>query len=728
MLLSGRDVELPIALPSIRPETYFHGSHEVHQNLSLCLHFDACICRWNSMCLPKKKRKYQLSPVDMQAQNFRARTPRSPRRLSVGFEAELPERVGKRHPSDPYKKGREAPFEVEGLEPEVSASRSWREAAGIPRYSVHQSPRVCRLVTHNPPVGAGFAVPVPPSAKLTIAVGNVSSGLSREELPLNATTSFFVDAAVEPRDNEKRMKPTLGAGTLKKQVEFPHQTSHTRNEHQAESYEYVRPSLRPAAHFRALDMEYDYETVAKQAAEARARQRQAYQDALVEITGATAATVVKGVINVVGEIIRQRELARLKREAQERERLALEEFERKCIELVIVRVIQARDIPMEAANVREGPAPYIWITTAPKGKKRGVRKATSDSTKKASSIFSALKSAAGIMGIGKDGNQKYILTEAFTEIGFGTTHIWDEEFVLSVDKVGDRALRVEAVDDRLKFGKDNVGLSIIPVQSLSLGQPEKSKQGKYFQAVGQVTEQWIELSDREINRDDEEMEMIIQLVEAKGLAAADKGGTSDPFCTLELEKQKYKSKVEKKTLDPKWGQAFKFALGTYGSIFVEREKASLKETGSAILSKLHKSDVFKDIAQHGMAALAAITDEEEERRQAADKAYQDANAPAILYISVLKAKDLIAADSGGTSDPYVRMHVGKEIANGKRTKVLKKTLNPEWNEHFEINIREKQRSDELTIEVFDKVSFPTPPLSIVHVAVPGLLIYASQSK
>jgi hypothetical protein len=588
------------------------------------------------------------------------------------------------------------------------AARSWRETAGFPKFSVHRSPRISRLVTHNPPVGAGLAETkhLFDAAQTCRANVTASLGCSKEMLPLNATTSFFVDTAVESQDTEMRTKPVLGTETLKNQAQLLRQIKRKQEEQGVEMYEYVRPSLRPAAHFRALDMEYDYETVAKQAAIARARQRQLYQDELVKVTAATAATVIKSVVNVVGEIIRQRELARLKCEAQERERRALEEFERKSIELIIVRVIQARDIPVDEASAKDGPAPYIWITTAPEAKKRGVRKAASSPAKNGG-FLSALRSVAGAMGIGKNENSQDILTEAFTEIGYGTTHIWDEEFVLLVDKVGDRTLRVEAVNDRLKFGKDNLGLSSTPVQSLALGDPKKNKQGEYFEALGPETEQWIELSDREINRDDEEVEMIVQLVEAKGLAAADKGGTSDPFCTLELEKQKYKSRVEKKTLDPKWGEAFKFSLGTYGSLFVEHEKVSLKEASSRVLSKISRSDVFKDIAQHGVAALAAISDEEEERKQAPHKAHQDADTPAVLYISVLKARDLIAADSGGTSDPYVRIHVGSEIANGKTTKVIKKTLNPEWNEHFEINIREKQRKGILTIEVFDKVSLRT---------------------
>lgn len=72
--------------------------------------------------------------------------------------------------------------------------------------------------------------------------------------------------------------------------------------------------------------------------------------------------------------------------------------------------------------------------------------------------------------------------------------------------------------------------------------------------------------------------------------------------------------------------------------------------------------------------------QEYQRELAEKQASQDAVAPAVLHLSVVKAKDLIAADAGGTSDPYVRIHVGKEIANGKKTKTIKKSLNPEWNE------------------------------------------------
>ncbi|XP_052115209.1 synaptotagmin-4 isoform X2 [Arachis duranensis] len=48
-----------------------------------------------------------------------------------------------------------------------------------------------------------------------------------------------------------------------------------------------------------------------------------------------------------------------------------------------------------------------------------------------------------------------------------------------------------------------------------------------------------------------------------------------------------------------------------------------------------------------------------------------------IELVVIEARDLIAADLRGTSDPYVRVDYGNLK---KRTKVIPKTLNPQWNQ------------------------------------------------
>lgn len=49
---------------------------------------------------------------------------------------------------------------------------------------------------------------------------------------------------------------------------------------------------------------------------------------------------------------------------------------------------------------------------------------------------------------------------------------------------------------------------------------------------------------------------FIQVFRAQGLAAADLGGKSDPFCVLELVNARLQTQTEYKTLAPNWQKIF----------------------------------------------------------------------------------------------------------------------------------------------------------------------------
>ena len=85
-----------------------------------------------------------------------------------------------------------------------------------------------------------------------------------------------------------------------------------------------------------------------------------------------------------------------------------------------------------------------------------------------------------------------------------------------------------------------------------------------------------------------------------------------------------------------------------------------------------------------------------------DVVLSDEECPAVFHVKVCQARDLIAADSNGTSDPYVRIHIGDDVKGGIRTKHLTKTLNPVWNESFELLVTQAMRPQSVTVEVFDK--------------------------
>lgn len=71
-------------------------------------------------------------------------------------------------------------------------------------------------------------------------------------------------------------------------------------------------------------------------------------------------------------------------------------------------------------------------------------------------------------------------------------------------------------------------------------------------------------------------------------------------------------------------------------------------------------------------------------------------------VTIKKATGLASFDSNGFSDPFVIFKInGKEVG---KTKIIKKTLNPEWNESFKLNLHV---NDELEFRLndYDHLSF-----------------------
>ncbi|PKA60318.1 C2 and GRAM domain-containing protein [Apostasia shenzhenica] len=68
-----------------------------------------------------------------------------------------------------------------------------------------------------------------------------------------------------------------------------------------------------------------------------------------------------------------------------------------------------------------------------------------------------------------------------------------------------------------------------------------------------------------------------------------------------------------------------------------------------------------------------------------------------LHVHVIEARGLPAMDLNGLSDPYVKLQLGKHRA---KTKVVKKSLNPWWDEEFIFQVGDLR--EELTISVLDE--------------------------
>eukprot|EP00339_Tiarina_fusa_P022820 CAMPEP_0117028992 /NCGR_PEP_ID=MMETSP0472-20121206/21031_1 /TAXON_ID=693140 ORGANISM="Tiarina fusus, Strain LIS" /NCGR_SAMPLE_ID=MMETSP0472 /ASSEMBLY_ACC=CAM_ASM_000603 /LENGTH=349 /DNA_ID=CAMNT_0004736633 /DNA_START=30 /DNA_END=1079 /DNA_ORIENTATION=+ len=74
-----------------------------------------------------------------------------------------------------------------------------------------------------------------------------------------------------------------------------------------------------------------------------------------------------------------------------------------------------------------------------------------------------------------------------------------------------------------------------------------------------------------------------------------------------------------------------------------------------------------------------------------------------IRVNIIRGSNLIAADLGGSSDPYAIIKVGSQtqFASQSKTRVVKKSLNPEWNEFFTLHVNNPQ-TEKLLIEVKDK--------------------------
>ena len=74
-------------------------------------------------------------------------------------------------------------------------------------------------------------------------------------------------------------------------------------------------------------------------------------------------------------------------------------------------------------------------------------------------------------------------------------------------------------------------------------------------------------------------------------------------------------------------------------------------------------------------------------------------------LTAIEAKDLMAGDSNGLSDPYFKIpHKQRGVIDlpkkTNRTKTIMKTLNPKWNHTFECEFN-PQACNKLAIEVYD---------------------------
>lgn len=180
--------------------------------------------------------------------------------------------------------------------------------------------------------------------------------------------------------------------------------------------------------------------------------------------------------------------------------------------------------------------------------------------------------------------------------------------------------------------------------------------------------------------------IYVTIVEGKNLVVKERFGKADPYVKLQYGKVIQRTRTSQHTSDPTWDQKFEFdeiVGGEYLKIkcFLE-EMFGEESIGSARVNleglvEGSMRDVWIPLERANSGELhlqieAVQVDDQEGSKWGSANGW--------IELVLIEAKDLVAADLRGTSDPYVRIHYGNLK---RRTKVMYKTLNPKWHQTFE---------------------------------------------
>ena len=167
-----------------------------------------------------------------------------------------------------------------------------------------------------------------------------------------------------------------------------------------------------------------------------------------------------------------------------------------------------------------------------------------------------------------------------------------------------------------------------------------------------------------------------------GLPPADLNGLADPYVKLTIRHMTRETRVVHECLNPTWDELVQF-IGTIedfrGSELVLRvcDRDVLKHDdamgGCRVnlreLSRGQTLDFFEGLSTQGGLAFCVSWE--------LVAPYE--LRPGKMHVQVCCATDLLAADSNGLSDPYCKL---TWLGQKGRTKIVPKSLNPEWDESF----------------------------------------------
>ncbi|KAK3023559.1 hypothetical protein RJ639_044209 [Escallonia herrerae] len=187
--------------------------------------------------------------------------------------------------------------------------------------------------------------------------------------------------------------------------------------------------------------------------------------------------------------------------------------------------------------------------------------------------------------------------------------------------------------------------------------------------------------------------IYVTVVEGKDLAVKDKFGKSDPYVKLQYGKSLRRTKSVPHASNPVWNQKFEFdEIG--GSEYLKircysEETFADDNIGSARVNlegliEGSIRDVWFPLEKVNSGELRlqieAVKIDGYEGSRCHVQGSHEGSYMGWIELVLVEAKDLVAADLRGTSDPYVGVQYGNLK---RRSKIIYKTLNPKWNQTLE---------------------------------------------
>ncbi|KAI0344135.1 tricalbin [Trametopsis cervina] len=148
----------------------------------------------------------------------------------------------------------------------------------------------------------------------------------------------------------------------------------------------------------------------------------------------------------------------------------------------------------------------------------------------------------------------------------------------------------------------------------------------------------------------------------------------------------------------------------FGRVWLRLNEADEGDKDDIVAEYKGDAKGFLEQALDGPAKFTLVDKHDEERTSVVEvearyvpvpvklEPRESINNQGLLQVELLSGRDIVAADRGGKSDPFVAFQLNGQKVYKSQTK--KKTLNPDWHESFMVQVPSRVGAD-FTLEVFD---------------------------